>query len=489
MKKFVACLLVLMLLFSFAAVTAEEGFPAVKPLKVTGTQLTDTDGNPVQLRGISTHGLSWFPEYVNDATFGELKDGFGVSVVRLAMYTAEAGGYCMEDGDPEALRALVKNGISLAVSHGMYVIVDWHILSDNDPMTYKEESKAFFADMSATFADCPNVIYEICNEPNGSVTWEDVKAYALEVIPVIRANAPDAIIIVGTPNWDQSVDAAAEAPITEYDNIMYALHFYTASNKQSLRDNAAYALEKGLPLFVTEFGICSSDGNGEYDVPQANAWLDFMNEHGISFVLWNLSNKDELSAVIKPECTKLSGFTSEDLTVSGLWLCHVLGGSLAAPFEGMDERPKELAATDNMVGDPSGWGSWIDTGAGASAKVTFSDGVLTAEVKRSGKSIWFVQPHYFGLVLEAGATYTLTFTVSASDTINFEAQVQQNYDPYSAYGSLTEVKAGPEPQTFSVTFTMIDQDDRNVSLCFNCGANDCAPYTVTFTDISLVKVG
>lgn len=486
MKKLTALLLITLFLFACAFAAPAEEAAEVKPLKVTGTALTDADGNPVLLRGISTHGLAWFPEYVNDATFKALKEGFGVNLVRLAMYTAENGGYCT-DGDPGALKALVKKGVSLAVENGLYVIVDWHILSDNDPAAHKEEAVAFFKEISAEFGSCPNVLYELCNEPNGAVTWEDVKAYALEIIPVIRENAPDAVILVGTPNWDQSVDKAAEAPITEYGNLMYSLHFYTASNKQSLRDNAEYALGLGLPLFVTEFGICSSDGSGEYDVPQANAWLDLMDKYSLSFALWNLSNKDELSAVLKPECTKLEGFTAEDLTLSGQWLCHVLGGSLAVPFEGMDERPEALDASSNMVADASGWGSWIDTGAGASAKVKFDNGVLTAEVKRPGKSIWFVQPHYFGLVLEKGSTYTLTFTASCTETINFEAAVQQNYDPYAAYGSLSGIKAGPEPQEFSVTFTYENEDDRNVSLVFNCGANDCAPYTVTFTDISLVK--
>ena len=43
--------------------------------------------------------------------------------------------------------------------------------------------------------------------------------------PVIRSHAKNAIIIVGTPNWSQYVDEAADSPLTGYSNIMYALHF------------------------------------------------------------------------------------------------------------------------------------------------------------------------------------------------------------------------------------------------------------------------
>ena len=66
------------------AATAKSTLSA---LHVEGTKLCDKDGNVVQLRGVSTHGLSWFPQYVNDKYFKELHDKWGANVVRLAMYT------------------------------------------------------------------------------------------------------------------------------------------------------------------------------------------------------------------------------------------------------------------------------------------------------------------------------------------------------------------------------------------------------------------
>ena len=46
------------------------------------------------------------------------------------------------------------------------------------------------------------MIYEICNEPNG-VDWNTIKSYADQVIPAIRQYDAEAIILVGTPQWDQ----------------------------------------------------------------------------------------------------------------------------------------------------------------------------------------------------------------------------------------------------------------------------------------------
>ena len=298
-------------------------------LHVQGTQLMDDFDQPVQLRGISTHGIAWFPQYINEELFHELHSDWHASVVRLAMYTAESGGYCT-DGDPAYLKELIDQGIRSATQAGLYVIVDWHILSDNDPNQYKEEAIAFFREISARYADHTNVLYEICNEPNGDTSWQEIKDYALSVIPVIRENDSDAVILIGTPNWSQFVDQAAADPITEYDNLMYVLHFYAATHKQDLRDRMCNALDAGLPIFVSEYGICDASGNGALDLEEANAWVSLMNERGISHVAWNLSNKNESSAIIRSDCDKTASFTWNDLSPSGQWLHQMLSESAAA---------------------------------------------------------------------------------------------------------------------------------------------------------------
>lgn len=294
-------------------------------LQVIGTQLCDGNGNAVQLRGISTHGLAWFPDYVNAELFRELHDEWKANVVRLAMYTAEYGGYC-SGGDQKKLKQLIADGVQYATDNDMYVIIDWHILSDGDPNTYKEDAKAFFGEMSETYSGYDNILYEICNEPNGGTSWSSIKSYAEEIIPVIRANDEDAVILVGTPNWSQYVDQAAADPITAYSNIMYTLHFYAATHTDGLRSTMAAAIDAGLPVFVSEYGICDASGNGAIDEKQANAWVELMDRYGVSYVAWNLSNKSETSAVFKNSCNKLSGFTQEDLSSSGRWLYDMLAG-------------------------------------------------------------------------------------------------------------------------------------------------------------------
>lgn len=288
-------------------------------LSVLGTKLVDQYGNPYSLRGVSTHGISWFPQYVSYDTFKELRDVWGANVVRIAMYTAEYNGYCA-GGNKEELKNLVKNGVDAATKLGMYVIVDWHILTDTNPWQNKDEAVKFFSEISAQYKNQDNIIYEICNEPNGGTSWADIKSYAMEIIPVIRANDSDAIIIVGTPNWSQDVDQASYDKITGYDNIMYTLHFYAATHKQWLRDKAQIAINNGCALFVSEFSICDASGNGALDINEANLWLDFLNDNGISFVGWNLSNKGESSALFQTGCSKVSGFEESELSEWAKWL-------------------------------------------------------------------------------------------------------------------------------------------------------------------------
>lgn len=287
-------------------------------LHVEGTALTDSHGNPIQLRGMSTHGIAWFPEYINHETFRYLRDDWNTNCIRLAMYTAETSGYC-SDGDQEELKNLVKSGVEYASELGMYVIIDWHILSDQSPLTYKTEAIQFFDEMSKLYAGYDNVLYEICNEPNNAGTWDTVCAYANEVIPVIRANNANAVILVGTPTWSQDIDQALTAPL-DYENIMYVLHFYAATHTDWLRERMKTCIESGLPVFVSEFGICDASGNGAVDTAQGNAWKELIETYNVSYLCWNLANKNESSSILLPGCPKLYDWNDEDLSEQGRWI-------------------------------------------------------------------------------------------------------------------------------------------------------------------------
>lgn len=292
-------------------------------LKVLGTQLCSSEGKPVQLRGVSTHGIQWFPDYVNQDLFNELHSEWNANAVRLALYTAEYDGYC-NGGDQEKLKELMLTGVEYAKNADIYAIIDWHTMRDGDPTTYQDEAVKFFDEMSLKCKDYDHVIYEICNEPN-TVPWKVIREYALKVIPVIRANDPDAVILIGTPIYCKAPTEVKKAPITEYDNLMYDLHFYAASHQKSIQVEVDGCAKAGIPIFVSEFGICSNSGTGSLNYEWGDSWIELLNEHGVSYMCWQLSNKHETSSLIKEECTKTSGFEYDELSEQGQWVLETYG--------------------------------------------------------------------------------------------------------------------------------------------------------------------
>jgi len=289
-------------------------------LQVKGKQIVNKKGKPFVIKGVSTHGIAWFPQYVNKKAFASLKKR-GVNTVRLAMYTEEYGGYCCSGkAKQRELKKLLDTGVQAAKDLGMYVIIDWHILSDGNPLKNKSQAKKFFKEIAAKYASCSNVLFEICNEPNGGEgSWTNIRKYAREMIKTIRKVNRKAIIIVGTPTWSQDVDVAAQKPLAG-KNIVYAFHFYAATHREVLRRKLTAAVKKGLPVLVTEFGISEAIGNGTVSTSQGNRWMKLLNKYKIGRVCWNLSNKAENSALLKSSCRRTSGWKSSDFTKQGRWL-------------------------------------------------------------------------------------------------------------------------------------------------------------------------
>ena len=289
-------------------------------LQVSGTKLTDESGNIIQLRGVSTHGISWFPDYVNYDAFATLRDDWGANVVRIAMYPEEYNGY-LSGGDKDSLKQIIDNGVNYATQLGMYVIIDWHVLN-YAPSRHTQEACDFFAEIASKYSGHDNVIYEICNEPQNSDWNSQIKPYAQEVIARIRQHT-DALILVGTNRWSQDVDEVIGNRLDD-DNVMYVVHFYAGTQKEWVRNKMIAALDAGIPVFISECSICDASGNGGIDYGSADAWFSLLNERGISYIAWSLSNKSETSALINSWCDKLSDWSDDDLSDTGRWFKNMM---------------------------------------------------------------------------------------------------------------------------------------------------------------------
>ncbi len=307
-------------------------------LKVIGTKLSNADGNPITLRGVSTHGIAWFPDFATKSFMQTLRDEWGASIFRIAMYSFEGNDSYVNN--PSWNKSKVCELIDAAIELDMYVIVDWHILADSNPQTYQKQAAEFFTYIASAYQKVPNILYEICNEPNGGTSWSgNIKPYANTIIPIIREYSPEAVIIVGTPTWSQDVDAAAADPLS-FDNVMYSLHFYAGTHKSWLRDKADIALSKGLALFATEWGTTDASGNGAVDKTSTDEWLTYLEKNGISWCNWSLCNKSESSALLLASAKSNGTMPDSSLSESGKYIKEkMLEYSGTTPVEQKPQEP------------------------------------------------------------------------------------------------------------------------------------------------------
>nr|AFI25187.1 endoglucanase [Halalkalibacter akibai] len=340
--------------------------------------LVDQDGEKIQLRGMSTHGLQWFPEILNDNAYKALTNDWESNMIRLAMYVGE-NGYA---SNPDLIKSRVIKGIDLAIENDMYVIVDWHVHAPGDPRDpVYAGAEDFFREIAALYPNNPHIIYELANEsssnnnggagiPNNEEGWNAVKEYADPIVEMLResGNADDNIIIVGSPNWSQRPDLAADNPIDDH-HTMYTVHFYTGSHAAStesyppetpnsergnVMSNTRYALENGVAVFATEWGTSQASGDGGPYFDEADVWIEFLNENNISWANWPLTNKNEVSGAFTPFELGKSNATNLDPGPDHVWAPEELslsGEYVRARIKGVNYEPIDRTKYTKVLWD------------------------------------------------------------------------------------------------------------------------------------------
>ncbi len=311
-------------------------------LKLVGTQLSSASGNPIQLKGWSTHG--WQFSNVKKVTF-DSKAGFmgmksfGANVARIAAYMSPD-----DDVTDETVADMVewvKRCMAWTYELGMYCIVDYHVHDPGFPTYYLKDgtlgrdAEDFFRKICSEVVEkgYNHVLYEICNEPSGKSipvlggvsakqTWSDVKTYAERILPIIETNDPNAVVIVGVPQACLRLDVAAADQIsTGLDselNIMYTFHFYACSHLTQF-NNYLKTYSSQVPVFATEWSVTDADGSGNLCYENATAFTDYCRDNRISWCSWSWCAKNEKSAAVKASSrvNETYEYTESDLTDVG----------------------------------------------------------------------------------------------------------------------------------------------------------------------------
>jgi endoglucanase len=302
----------------FASAARTEG--AVTPvaangkLRVEGTYLLNARGDTVQLRGVASHGMQWFNQfYGTGKAFSAAAEEWGADVLRLTIYLSEDGYLTNKKITRDQFDVMIDDYVKVCVQKGIYIILDWHVHKPGYPSYYQAQAKDFFTRMGAKYGALPNVLWEICNEPSSAnltaiqsgtpgvtdpghyVTWPEIVTYAKEVIPLIKAHNPDAVILVGTPSWSslgvttRGNDAWKEIAANKipFSNVLYVIHYYAGAHTHQ----AAYeAASKELPLFSTEWASSGFEDSSPNNVAKGQAFLDMLNRRKIGWCYWNYSD-------------------------------------------------------------------------------------------------------------------------------------------------------------------------------------------------------
>jgi len=181
------------------------------------------------------------------------------------------------------------------------------------------------------------------------------------VIPVIRANSPQSLVVVGTPSYSSRVDDVIGSHLDPavYGNVAYALHFYAShTTHQGYMTLLGKAYCAGLPIFITEWGLSVADGGSDNDPSKFNwtwikQWVNLMETLKLSWANWSISDKPESSAALNSGTPDNQIGNDSYLTVSGKYVKSLTYG-LNVNGTHTDVQPTTYKCADTSALQTSG---------------------------------------------------------------------------------------------------------------------------------------
>jgi cellulose 1,4-beta-cellobiosidase len=263
-------------------------------LSTSGRFIKDPQGNNVILRGVSLVDIGEVDlgrtrntsQLINMAT--NESDGWYARVVRLPVYPNAIDSSPGWLADPDAyFNNHLDPAIQTCVARQIYCIIDWHYIADYNNSTVDTATRAFWNYVAPKYANTPNVIFELFNEPVNPDNWSTWKQWAQPWVDIIRSHAPNNLILIGGPRWSQNLSSAASSPFVG-SNLVYVAHIYPEHGGQGNWDSWFGNAANSVPFFITEWGwiqggaVPTSGTLSGYGVPFSN----YMESKGLSWTAW-----------------------------------------------------------------------------------------------------------------------------------------------------------------------------------------------------------
>lgn len=306
---------------------AGNGAPAraespAKPLslKVAGTQVQNSRGERVRLRGVNAASLEWSSDgegHILDTVRVAFRD-WRVNVVRVPLAQDRWFGKAPEQKDGgKAYRALVRRVVDAAAGQGGYVLLDLHwsdagewgkqIGQHNMP---DANSVMFWKDLARTYKNHPAVLFDLYNEPH-DVTWEiwrgggavterdsragTEKTYTAvgmqALLDAVRGTGAQNVVVAGGLDWAYDFSGILEKPLSDPrgHGVIYANHAYPFKGDTVERWIAKMeAATQRFPVIVSEFGSETRGGGNATDEQWVRRVLQALEGHGWHWTAWDM---------------------------------------------------------------------------------------------------------------------------------------------------------------------------------------------------------
>lgn len=289
-------------------------------LHTSGNKILNSKNEPVRLRGVNVASLECTSDghgYILKTVEVAIHD-WHVNTIRLPLTQDRWFGKMPEQSNnPAAYRALVHQITDYCATNNCYIILDLHWSDCNvwgrqvgQHSMPDKNSVEFWKDFAPQFANRPEVIFDLYNEPH-DISWEiwrdggvikDVpnvewqkrdpatfQAVGMQtLLDTVRVAGAKNVVIVGGLRW--AYDFPVQ-PLTDPHGrgVIYASHCY--DNKGESVDTWAKNLEQAagkFPVIVSEFGGAAKPGKV---APQAN-WLfgvlGALESHQWSWLAWDM---------------------------------------------------------------------------------------------------------------------------------------------------------------------------------------------------------
>lgn len=301
-----------------------SGVNAPLPLKVVGTQILNSRGEPVWLRGVNAASLEWTSDgegRILNTVHVAIHD-WHVNIIRLPLAQDRWFGKAPEQSDGgKSYRELVRQVVDLCATNQCYIILDLHWSDCNEWGTNIGQhsmpdlnSVAFWKDLAPVYANNPAVLFDLYNEPH-DVSWDvwlhggwitdkpnsrraartprTYQAVGMQqLLDTVRATGANNVVVAGGLDWAYDLSgilAGRQLSDPHGNGVIYANHCY--DNKHDSVDAWIAKMEKAsakLPVIVSEFG-----GNaGPSRVVPSDNWLlhvlQALNDHHWSWTAWDL---------------------------------------------------------------------------------------------------------------------------------------------------------------------------------------------------------